>query len=123
MNTIKRYWITKEAMSELCARHGIRPPWEQQEPQPPAAVAPVVALEQAPGGDERQVAPGGRPSTNAEAYAYIDDLMADGMNLGNACFAAASKFPRGDPKKREASLHTGYIAYRRKRMSKANKPR
>ena len=44
MNTIKRYWITKEAMSELCARHGIRPPWEQQEPQPPAAVAPVVAL-------------------------------------------------------------------------------
>ena len=82
-------WVSQTAMEALAARHGV----SYGQPQPPAAVAPVVALEQAPGGDERQVAPGGRPSTNAEAYAYIDELLARGMRKNAAYLEAASKFP------------------------------
>mgnify|MGYP001765742090 CR=1 FL=1 len=82
-------WVTQPALEALAARHGV----SYGQPQPPAAVAPVVALEQAPGGDERQVAPGGRPSTNAEAYAYIDELLARGMRKNAAYLEAASKFP------------------------------
>ena len=116
MSATLRYWITKEAMNELCTRHGIRPPWLDTEAQatapdlPPAAVAPVVALEQAPGGDERQVAPGGRPSTNAAAYDYIDALVAAGMKLTAAYHQAAIKFPSPgvDTDSRAKALGAGY---------------
>lgn len=129
-------WIDFQALAGLAAMHHVdldidfihtssadmAAAFRQAYTAPPSAlVAPVVTLEQALKGD-RQVAPGGRPSTNAPAYLYMDDLMADGMNLRNACSAARIKFPKGDPEKREASLYTGYIQYRRKRMSEANKP-
>lgn len=97
-------------------------PFGQYPGSPQALVAPMVTLEQAAGCDEQQVATGGRPSTNAEPYAYIDSLMDDNMGLRDACYAATIKFPKGDPKKREASLYTGYMQLRRKRMNEANKP-
>ena len=82
-------WVSQAALEALAARHGV----SYGPPQATAAVAPVVALEQAPGGDVRQAAPGGRPSTNAEAYAFIDELLASGMRKNAAYLEAASKFP------------------------------
>jgi len=45
---------------------------------------------------------------NAEAYAFIAVQLAEGMDLGEACQAAAIKFPRGDEKLRKSSLYNGY---------------
>ena len=99
-------WVTQAALEGLAARHGV----SYGQPLPPAAAAPVVALEQAPGGDERQVAPGGRPSTNAAAYDFIAALVAAGMKPTAAYHQAAIKFPsRGvDTVDRAGALGAGY---------------
>lgn len=94
-----RTWVTTAALAGLCRQSGHVPPWEQQTPtagrQPPDAVVPVVTKKT-------------KPTMNAEAYAFIAVQLAEGMDLGEACQAAAIKFPRGDEKLRKSSLYNGY---------------
>ncbi len=129
------YHITREDLARFASERGLSLDL-QPAPGPnrasaaptPALVAPVVTLEKALGGDGQQIATGGRPSKNAPAYAYIDSLIAKGINKRSAIKDAAIKFPDPEDEAVDAELRTERLAsgYRQRNLTgqnKANKPR
>lgn len=119
-----RTWVTTTALAGLCRQCGHVPPWEQQPPLATLHPALVPQETLALGADEGELATGGRPSTNAGAYAYIDSLLAKGSGKAAAYQNAASKFPSPgiDHDTRANQLASGYRQRNRNHRNKAHKP-
>jgi hypothetical protein len=117
-------WVPADALAGLCRQCGHVPPWEQQPPLATLHPALVPQETLALGADEGELATGGRPSTNAGAYAYIDSLLAKGSGKAAAYQNAASKFPSPgiDHDTRANQLASGYRQRNRNHRNKAHKP-
>lgn len=97
---LPKIWVTAPAMAGLFQQHGHPYPWG---PEAEPAHHPVSA------------GLPGRPSTNAEAYRYIETLMAAGSKQLPACLDAASKFfPDDDCQKKAETLAAGFRQYRKR---------
>lgn len=96
------------------------PPLSPATPEeaPAPSALPHQPDNQCPAPQVRQPKGPGRPSTNREAYEFIDELMRAGVTSQSAaCLEAAAKYPSPgkSPAERAKNLEDGYRNYRKAR--------